>query len=471
MTATRLGPLVLALAACSSSPATGPADAPTAPAPDATAPAPDATAPAPDAPPPSLTFDYAGTMLARAHGDFLGDGSTVLIFGGPGWDNGQPVNSTMPFQAIRIDAAGTPSNVTAQLLPDAPGAVHARHGFAIDLNGDGKLDFFSANHGYDGAPFPGERQTLLLSGADGKLHDASATLPPLVNFTHSAAIGDVRGAGKLDILVGVLGIQPNPGLADIYKGPNTTSDGWVGPYLLRNDGHGAFSYDNTSLAGAIALPVPPYPDAPGRFTASLFLDVDGAKGPDLVLGGEESSAVAGAVFLNDGTGKFTTAEKALPVGLFGARGTITVDVVATDLDGDGKPDLILSQTPSMPFYGGVKLQVLMNDGGGAFHDDTAARLPGQSGKGGWVQFIDLVDLDGDGDLDLHCEIDFATADNVVEWLNDGTGHFSAVANASLPHFPGGALLPLDLDHDGKPGLVEVITNPATRKTTLTVWRR
>jgi hypothetical protein len=397
----------------------------------------------------TLAFPWRGTFLANAMGDFLGDGSTVVIFGGPSFQN-----EKTPFKAIRIAQDGALSDVTATLIVDsAPAATHARRALAVDLNGDGRLDFYSANHGWDHDPFPGETQTLLLSRPDGELEDVSAALPPINLFEHTTTAGDLRGNGRIDILVGQLGMQNNPGLPDIYRGPNTAGD-FIGPFMLRNDGAGAFAYDNTSLPAKIAFPQLGG-DAPGFFTSSLFVDVNQDGRLDLVLGGEQLSTHGGSFYLNDGSGTFeAAAEHVLPVGTFGPMNTITVDVLSVDIDRDGRPDLLLSQTPNAPqFYGGRKIQLLMNDGA-TFVDETETRIPGQSGAGGWAQFIFYVDFDGDGSPDIFLQADHPQPGDALVYLNDGTGHFApAPAEMLPPPAEWHSLTPVDFDHDGRTDLV------------------
>jgi hypothetical protein len=412
----------------------------------------------------AFSFPYSGSFLANAFGAFGASGNTVMIFGGPIWPS---TLTPAPFVAVELDGGGAVREVTPALIPAAPRAVHAREGVAVDLNGDGKLDYFGANHGYDADPFPGERQTLLLSQPNGTLQDASASLPPLINFTHSTAAGDVRNNGKIDILVGVLGMQSNAPLPPIYAGPNTAGD-WVGPYLLRNDGQGHFTYDNSSLPARVANS---FANGDSTFTSALFVDVDGDGWSDLVLGSDQNNPTAGRYYPNDKAGRFTTAEKLLPVGLFGANNTIVIDVAARDLDGDGRVDLVLAETPNAPeFYGGTRTQLLINDGAGGFRDETAARLPGQTGQGGWTQFIHFTDFDGDGYLDLFLQVDQPIpSGQPLLWRNDGTGHFTAAPGHLVP-YPYASLTPIDFDRDGRVDLVSF--RKSSRDTmTVTTYRR
>jgi hypothetical protein len=395
----------------------------------------------------TLEIPWRGTFLASAHGDFLGDGSTVIVFGGPSWED-----ERTPFRAVRVARDGALADVTATLLPDAPAAVHARRALAVELNGDGRLDFFSANHGWDFPPFPGETQTLLLSRPDGTLADASATLPQAPLFAHSAAAADLRGIGRADIIVGQIGARAG-----------------VGPYLLRNDGGGAFTAVTATLPPEIAFPTPGGA-APGMFTACLLVDVNGDAAPDLVVASLEDSDRAGAVFLNDGAGDFSASPRLpFPEGTFGPKNSISVDLLATDLDRDGDADLLVSQTAATPFYAGRRVQVLVNDGAGIFTDETAARIPGQSGAGNWIQFLYRVDLDFDGVEDLLLQVDHPHDGDVLAYLDDGSGHFTPAPPELLPPGARRSLVPVDLNHDGRTDLVSFA--PRGGVLTVTAFRR
>ncbi len=135
----------------------------------------------------------------------------------------------------------------------------------------------------------------------------------------------------------------------------------------------------------------------------------------------------------------------------------TMVLTCGDIDGDGALDVFLAQykVPTLgqilrPFYydanDGWPAFLLQNDGRGNFKDITeAAGL----GKKRWrrTYSASLVDLDGDGHLDLVVVSDFAGLDL---YRNDGRGHFSDSTRAwiSEPHEFGMAHALADFNSDG-----------------------
>ena len=367
----------------------------------------------------TFTWTYAGTICSYGFGDFNRDGVIEFIYGGPT----TPFNGvTQPFQMISINSSGVITDASS-IFASVPYAIHGGKGIVADFNGDGRLDFFSGNSGYDAAPWDGEPDTLLLSGPDGRLHDASATLPQGLRFkmTHTAAAGDIDNDGDLDILSGVIGR----------------------PYLLINDGHGQFTQSYDRMPADLGAEK----DPEHMILKSRFVDLNGDGYLDLATGFSESSPVAGMVYFNDGHGYFAAeTEAALPVGLYGAKNTIVNDILDLDLNGDGHKDLILAETAGNPYYQGQKLQILINDGTGHFRDETAQRIT-QDGKGLWNQQIVAVDVNGDGHLDIVATSDYGDAEtqNTV-WLNNGSGSFTPVPKEKFAGFEGGVVA-VDLNHD------------------------
>lgn len=421
----------------------------------------------------TLQIPYAGAMLSFGIADFAGDGSKTLLTAGFPWPL---ADQTLPIKAIKISRSGALSDVTATLIDGSPGQSWGRRGVVADFNGDGRPDFFSASHGFDASPFPGDYQAILLSQANGKLKDESASLLPHARqFVHSAAAADLRRTGKPDIFVGVYNSRQVNGLDPSYT-PPSLPQGWLGAHMLRNDGTGHFTFDNRTLPDRVAFsyntsvnPWVPW-DSPGSIVSSAFADLNGDGYPDLILGGDVDQNYAGSVYFNDGKGGFRTTEYKLPAGLFGAKTTITIDVLPFDVDGDGKIDLVLSQTASSPFYVGSKLQILVNKGNGVFADETASRLPNQTGSGRWAEFLKAVDLDGDGVNDLFLNMSYPATGQIIAYRNDGRGNFTPLSTDFLPPTQGYPwLTPFDFNNDGKVDFISINNNTSAKQTTFTVF--
>ncbi len=224
--------------------------------------------------------------------------------------------------------------------------------------------------------------------------DESGRLPPDFNppdtDTLDVDFADVDGDGDLDIFVA-------DGTASAAPRPNK---------LYINDGRGNFS-DQTFLR----LPATP----PANSTEVEFADVDGDGDPDAIvanLGPEQ-------LLLNDGSGFFADASAThLPPALPFFE-DISAEARFADVDGDGDPDLLVSnENPFNPDpLGGAQNRVWINDGAGRFADETAARIPARTDQ---TQGFVAGDIDNDGDLDL---IVVNIGQDLV-LINDGAGHFT-----------------------------------------------
>lgn len=196
--------------------------------------------------------------------------------------------------------------------------------------------------------------------------------------------------------------------------------------LLINDGLGQFSDETAGRA-----------PAEDRVTQDAeFADLDGDGDVDVVLGQEGGHAL----WLNDGAGRFIDASDRLPApGNAEAR-----KVTPADVDGDGDLDLYFSHVGWQERE--PQDQLLINDGSGRFADETAARIPAETGTTLTARF---GDLDGDGDLDLVR----GEHGPLTVWLNDGRGVFTDVSDAVLGADrvagPNIALALADFDGDGR----------------------
>ncbi|MBK8980005.1 MAG: VCBS repeat-containing protein [Planctomycetes bacterium] len=244
--------------------------------------------------------------------------------------------------------------------------------------------------------------------------------------------------------------------------------------LLANDGHGVFT-DASARLGAFAPPTPGLlltPDvdgdgdadlvvttsrnevrvvrndagtlveipfaAPGSFGVSLgrTADLDGDGDVDLLLQQQNRTAV----FVNDGSGRFTDTN-ALP-----AQFNV-LDLVAEDLDLDGDVDVLIVQPIGL---GDGHLQLWLNDGSGTFTEAPTAMpaLPA------WHAVATDVDGDLDPDLVVIEDLPIGTPDRFQVLVNDGAGSFTAVgARGLLAPETGDSLARADLDGNGAPELV------------------
>lgn len=131
-------------------------------------------------------------------------------------------------------------------------------------------------------------------------------------------------------------------------------------------------------------------------------------------------------------------------------GLLESGAILVDLDGDGKLDLVVSQRGYHP----TKRMILHNDGDMKFTPVTAEA--GLDENGGNIHGVG--DLNGDGFPDLVC----IEGKAFVAYLNDGKGHFKARPDAlqgqdrirNKPHYTNwGGMVVTDLDNDGVPDLL------------------
>jgi hypothetical protein len=222
--------------------------------------------------------DEARYADAYTRADFKQNGTIMLFTAQITYDAHLPESQATPSVfAFYSQTASGGWKKEAGMIDTAVGCIHPRKAVVADFNNDGKPDVFVACTGYDGAPWNGESNFMVLSSASGVY--VSKAVPSTAGFFHSATAADFNNDGKIDVLV-----------------TDTRSAGKARMFLGKGDG--TFIEDTMKLPAAIG--------AYQLYTVEST-DVDGDGRIDLLFGGDESMGnTTAVVILGDGTGNYTT---------------------------------------------------------------------------------------------------------------------------------------------------------------------
>lgn len=388
--------------------------------------------------PKSSTTVYSAGPSNVAAGDFNGDGKLDLAMSG--------YNAGYSQASLYILAGN--GDGTFQ----APVAAFAGYGpiAVADLNGDGKLDIaFTGND-------PTVAQVYLGNG-DGTFSNQSNYVidfpagGPFIPSVAPVAIADFNRDGKLDIaaLTSVL-------LGNGDGSFNGVPLGLVPDYLMNISAAVAISdFENN---GKLDVAVVPYPNPDGPDPSSLYIlrnngsgvltlihtyalfqpgyrvfaaDLNGDAKPDLVVSGKDPSTNnwSYTILLGNGDGSFQPPilYQQSFIGSFAAIG---------DFNNDHKPDLVA--------LAGDSAAIFLGNGDGTFF------APIYTLDGGAYSLL-AADFNGDGKLDLAAPFLMGTTYGTGILYGNGDGTFQPEAfPTSLNSF--GASDVADFNNDGRPDL-------------------
>ena len=321
-----------------------------------------------------------------------------------------------------------------------------------DVNGDGKLDVVVANlcnttcfHIQEGA------LGVLLGNGDGTFQPA-VTYDSGGTSAVSVAIADLNGDGKPDLVVanysiGTVGVLLGNGNGTFQKvvtyNPGGGAPNWVAVADVNGDGRPDLLVANEIGTGQVGVllgngdgtfqPVQTY----GSFTSYSVAagDVNGDGKLDLVVTHFFTGSSVG-VLVGNGDGTFQT-EVTYDMG-----GSSAYSAAVADVNGDGKLDVV---TANRYYY--FDVGVLLGKGDGTLQAAVSYDLGGYA-----ADSVAVSDVNGDGKPDLVVATELSRVDVL---LGKGDGTFEAATPYSTASYNLGSVAVADVNGDGRPDLVVV----------------
>jgi len=351
--------------------------------------------------------------------------------------------------AAGVACSGGAPKPAFEAAPGSPVTVAAKPGNVIagDLNGDKMPDLVV-----------GCAKELVVLLGDGKGGFKPAPGSPLQSISGEMGLGDINGDGKPDLALtnhdtyevtvllgdGKGGFAPAPGSPIVMKKGkhphnhglalvDLDGDGRLDLLTLNSDDNDMTVQLGDGKGGFKPAPGSPFPAGPSPYPPAVG-DVNGDGRPDVVIPNTKSGSSSVTVLLDDGRGGFTPAPGS-PVATIERPYFLALG----DLDGDAKPDMVVAHDDT------DEVTILLGDGKGRFKPAKSSpiRLGGRSAA------VVVTDVTGDGKADIVA----AAGESVRVFAGDGRGGFQLAPGSPFAAGKGTWRLAVaDFNGDGQPDI-------------------
>jgi 6-phosphogluconolactonase (cycloisomerase 2 family) len=363
---------------------------------------------------PKVDFTSGTTPIHTAIGDIDGDGKPDLVVANSGSGTVSVYRNQSTAGTIILSSFSSKVDITVGTNPGSVGLC--------DIDGDGKLDLVVVNNGSNSISVfrnIATSGTISLSSFATKVDYATGVSPGSIDF------GDIDGDGRPDLAV------PN-------KNASTVS-----------------IFRNTSVSGSVSLSSKVDIATWTNPSSAVLTDVDGDRKPDLVVACTANNLIS--VYRNlSAYGSISTSSFATSVDF--TTGSSPMILATGDIDGDGKPDLIVTNN------GSSSISILRNNGltGSITSASYAGKVDFTTGTNPYD--IAVGDIDGDGKPEI--AVTNITDNTVSVFQNTSTsGSITASSLSAKSDFSTGTspfgLSVGDLDGDTKPDILFANSGAAT----------
>lgn len=405
---------------------------------------------------PAQSYSAGGlSPVSMVVADVNGDGTPDAIVG---YENA--VNGTSYFGVLLGNQDGS-----LQASRDYFGGYDIRSMAVADMNHDGKPDVvIGGDCDYDGEDCTGAGTIIIqLGNGDGTFRYSRYMV--YGNGVNFVAFVDTDGDGNLDLVAGrgTFGIFRGNGdgsfqLPVSYESWGTsvaTGDvnGDSRPDLVFADGQNSVNILLQNTGGTfVAIPAYPVAYAGESAEAVVAADVNGDHKLDLISAifdtGPSTPDGMVSVSLGNGDGSFQTDRT------YSSGGWFTTTVAVADVNSDGKPDIIVASETCPGLKCGGNIGVLLGNGDGTFQK-AVVYLAG--GSDSYPFSIAVADVNGDGKPDIvladACLSFDCTTHGIGVLLGNGDGTFQPEQSYASGGESAFSVAIADVNVDGKPDIL------------------